>query len=828
MNTKKESNFFLFCGIFVFSASILLFELSLTRVFSILQWNFLAFMIISIAFLGYGASGTFLSVFSSWRKKVEGENLFSYLILSSLLFSFSSLCSVVIILKIPFDLYRLVMDKQQIIYLVIYYLAIAVPFFWAGIGISLAISTLPEKVNQIYFSDLGGASIGCLSFLFLSTYLSLSELLIIVPLLSFLASFFFSIKSKKIKKSLIYPLGLILFILIYNQAEGILSFPINPYKSLFALLRYPQSRIIERRENSYARLEIVESRGVKYAPGLSLKFSGEIPEQLGMVTDGDGLSAITKLEGKSEREWYKNIEFSDYISSALGFHLLEKKEGLPTKIMIIGPGGGLDILGAIYNQVDEIWGIEINPEVKAVMQNNFSAYSGNIYLRPEVKILTGEGRSLLMGLEEKFDLLQISLIGSSNTASGGFYSISENYLYTVEGIKEFWKKLTAQGIINITRWIKFPPREILRLCSIGMEALQQIGIERPENHLIIIRSWATTTFILSKEEITIEKKDIVKEFCNKRGFDIVYFPGVKKEETNINHVLEKDYYYQEVNQLIKSFQEGNEQAYYDSYFFNLTPATDNQPYFFYTLKWKNIPLIIKSSANWQPLIEWGNLIIFATFIQGIIFSVIFIFLPLLFKRFPTLPRGIKLPSLLYFACLGLGYMLLEISFLQKFILYLPNPSYAASVVIFSFLLFSGLGSFYSRRIKKENLYILKIIIGCLFFILMLYQFVLPHLFSLTLKYPLNLRILITFLSLSPLGFLMGMPFPLGLKLVSSLKEGRLIIPWLWATNNFCSILASVLAIIIALSYGFQVVNLLAGAIYLLGIICINFLRKAQL
>ncbi|GAB4116328.1 MAG: hypothetical protein Kow00103_11900 [Candidatus Caldatribacteriota bacterium] len=654
----------------------------------------------------------------------------------------------------------------------------------------------------------------------------MSKVLIIPPLLSFLASFFFFLKIKKINKSLIYLLGLIIFIFLFSQSEGLFSFPVNPYKSLFSLLRYPQSKIIEKIENSFARLEIVESKGVKYAPGLSLKFSGEIPEQLGMVTDGNGLSAITKLEGINDQEWFKRMEFSDYISSALGFHLLEDKK--KHKIMIIGPGGGLDILGAMYNQIEEIWGIEMNPAVIKMMQDNFANYSGNIYLRPEVKILTGEGRSILMGLEEEFDLLQISLIGSANTTSGGFYSISENYLYTVEGIKEFWKKLTNQGMINITRWIKFPPREIIRLCAIGLEALQQMGVERPEKHFIIIRSWATTTLIISKSEITPEKINIAKDFCNKRSFDIVYFPGVKEEETNTNHILEKDYYYQEINQLVKSFQEEQQKDYYYSYFFNVAPVTDNKPYFFYTLKWKNIPRIIKTTENWQPLIEWGNLIIFATFVQGIIFSIIFIFLPLLFKRFPALPGLIKFPSLLYFACLGSGYMLLEISFLQKFILYLPNPSYATSLVIFSFLLFSGLGSFYSRRVEKDFINILKIVIGLLFLFLILYQFVLPYFFSTTLKYALYLRIFITIFLISPLGFLMGIPFPLGIKLLSSYREGKEIIPWLWATNNFCSILSSVSAVIIALSFGFKTVNLLAGLIYLAGLLSINSLRKIQL
>jgi len=774
-------------------------------------------MIISIAFLGYGASGTFLSVFSSILKRAEGKNLYKYLLFFSLLFSLGSLLSIFVISKVPFDLYRVITDRYQLLYLVIYYLAIAIPFFFAGICISLAISKLPEKINKIYFCDLGGASIGCISFLVLANSINLNHLLIIPPLLSFLASFLFSLKLHD-KKSIIYIVGIFVFIILFSGAESFYSFPVNPYKSLFSLLRYPNSRIIDRQENSFARLEVVESEGVKYAPGLSLNFSGEIPEQLGMVTDGDGLSAITKLEGENDLEGLKKIEFSDYISSALGFHLIGDKR----KVLIIGPGGGLDILGGIYNGTEEIWGIEMNPDVKILLQGNYADYSENICNREGIKILTGEGRSVLKGLEQKFDLVQISLIGSSNTASGGFYSISENYLYTVEAFMDFWQHLSDEGKLGITRWLKFPPREIVRLCSISLEALSRMGIEKPENHLAIIRSWGTSTLILSKKEIEEGEIRAIKDFCNERNFDAVYFPGIREKEVNINHVLEESYYYQEIDQLVSSFREDELKDFYDSYFFNVSAVTDNQPYFFYTLKWQNIPKIIKSTGNWQALIEWGNLIIFATFLQGIIFSIIFIFLPLILKRFPVTKRKVKIPFLLYFAFLGLGYMLLEISFIQKFILYLTNPAYSTSIIIFSFLFFSGLGSFYSRRIEKNYVNALKTIIFTLCGILILYQFILPYVFSSTLQYSLLVKILITVGLISPLGFLMGMPFPLGIRLVNSVDKGKELIPWLWATNSFCSIIASVSAVIIAIFFGFKVVAILAALIYLFGFLSINY------
>jgi len=611
-----------------------------------------------------------------------------------------------------------------------------------------------------------------------------------------------------------------------NSAGDLFSLRVNPYKSLFTLLRHPQSEIIKRKKNSFSRLEVAKSEGVKYAPGLSLNFTGEIPEQLGIVADGDGLSAVTKLEEENHFTGLKKIEFSDYISSALGFHLINKKEKLE-KILIIGPAGGLDILGGLYHGIEKIWGIEMNPNIKNLLKKHFGDYSGNIYNREGINILTGEGRSILKGLDDEFDLIQISLIGSSNAASGGFYSISENYLYTVEGFIDFWQHLSDRGKLSITRWLKFPRREIVRLCSVSLEALSISGIKNPENHIAIIRSWATSTLILSKSEIRNEEILSIKDFCDKRNFDTIYFPGITEEDTNINHLLEQSYYYQDINDLIISFQKNTQEDFYKSYFFNISPVIDNQPYFFYALKWKNIPGILKSTANWQTLIEWGNLMIFATFIQGIIFSIIFIFLPLILKRTSINKRKTKIPFLVYFASLGLGYMLLEISFIQKFILYLTNPSYSTSIVIFSFLFCSGLGSFYSKKIKRNYIGFLKIIIPSLCAILFLYQIFLPYIHDATLHFDLIVRVFITIGLILPVGFLMGIPFPLGIRLVNSISRGKEtgLIPWLWATNSFCSIIASVSAVLIAILFGFKMVIFLAASIYLFGLISLNKIRS---
>lgn len=789
-----------------------MFELALTRIFSIMQWNYLAFMVISIAFLGYGASGTFLTLAPSLTAKGKGEKLPVLLSLFALLYGSSIFLAFFLINRIPFDLYRLKVDSYQWLYLITYYLAVAMPFFFAGICISMAITHQPLKVGRIYFYDLTGASLGCLAFLFFSTRVGIVNLVLMLAIFGLVASFLFSLAQEKKLFSLFSLLLIIIIIVVlFNISSGErFSLPINPYKELFTFLRYPETEILYQRENSFSQVKVVHSPAVKHAPGLSLNFSERIPEQLGILTDDSGLSAITRFDGDRE-----SIRFTDFLTNGLGFHLAQK----PDRVLVIGAGGGLDIINALYQESREIEAIEMNPLVIELMQGEFADYSGQLYNRPEVTILPGEGRSVLKGIDHNFDLIQVSMVGSATASTGGFHSISENYLYTVEGMVDFWEHLSPDGIICITRWLLFPPRESVKLTAIALEALDKMGVENPENHIALIRSWGTVTFICSKRVIDKEMADTIISFCGERSFDPIYFPGILPEQVNQKHRLEKPYYYQAISELIEHYKNDEAKTFFQKYFYNVAPATDNSPFFFYFLKWRNIPAIIRDTSYWQPVLEWGNLMVFATLAQGIIFSFFFIFLPLLVRK--VSPGEGWYFLLIYFAALGLGYMLVEVSFIQKFILYLTHPTYATSAIIFSFLFFSGLGSRFSQRwqVKESDMfYYLKKIIPFIGLFLILYQSLIPTIFQYTIHLSLVVRFLLTSLLIAPLAFLMGMPFPLGICFLAREREG--MIPWVWATNNFCSILASILAVMIAITSGFQAVGYLASGIYLVGLLAI--------
>jgi hypothetical protein len=432
-----------------------------------------------------------------------------------------------------------------------------------------------------------------------------------------------------------------------------------------------------------------------------------------------------------------------------------------------------------------------------------------------------EGRSFIRKSKEKYDIIQLSMADNLAASSTGVYALSENYLYTTEAFEDYYERLTENGILSITRWLLPPPREGIRLVSLAVSALENRGVTNPENHLVVIRSLETITLLVKKSEFTQEEIAKIKEFCKERRFDLVYVPGIREEEVNVYNKFPEPYYYQVIYGLL--FAEDREK-FYDNYLFSITPVSDEKPFFFHFFKLKKIvPLYESMGKKWQPFIEGGYLVP-VVFIQALILSVIFIFLPLYSFRRLKGKIGGKWRALTYFLCLGIGYMLIEIALIQKFILFLGHPVYSVSVVLFSVLLFSGIGSLTTNKFKPKVRYLAPIII-VLSVLTFLYLVSLPHIFHLLLGQELLSKLLISIVVLTPLSFLMGMPFPIGIRLINKLN--RDLIPWAWCVNGCASVLSAILAIMIALSFGFSTVLALASIVYLAGLGAMLSLRKGD-
>ena len=530
----------------------------------------------------------------------------------------------------------------------------------------------------------------------------------------------------------------------------------------------------------------------------------EPPAQLGVFTDGDALSVITQYEGERGP-----LTYLDFTTQALPYHLLKHP-----RVLILGAGGGADVLLALYHRVPKIDAVEINPQMVELVKEEFADFSGGLYNKERVDVYTTEARSFVTrnprNEKEKYNLIQVALLDSFSASSAGLYALHENYLYTVEAFEDYLNHLQPGGFLAVTRWLRLPPRESLKLFATALEALKQRGVTHPERQLALIRSWKMTTLLVKKGVLTKKDKGQIRTFCEKRSFDVVYYPGVTEKEINHYNKLNQPYFFEGTQAILGE----DKKSFFENYKFHITPATDNHPYFFHFFKWRFLPEILKlKDVGGMSLLEWGYPVLVATLLQALVLSLVLILLPLWLKKRVAVRRKGWSRVILYFLTLGLAFLFIEIAFIQRFILFLGHPLYAIAVVLSAFLIFAGLGSGFSSRLAQrfESKKSIKIAVVGIILIALLDLFILPVLFHWLLPLPEVLRILITILLIAPLAFLMGMPFPLGLSLVGG--ENPDWIPWAWGINGCASVLSALLATLLAVHFGFVVVVLMALGLY---------------
>jgi len=667
---------------------------------------------------------------------------------------------------------------MQLVYIMVYYLALSIPFFFGGMIITLALTKM-EDVGRIYFSSLIGSGLGAVLVIPLSALGAIT-----IGLAAFIAALSLAGFTERRRLSMIWLAMLFIVILFFPQIH------ISPYKTLNIALSYPDSQILTTQWNAHSRVDVIESPLVRYAPGLSIMYRGEIPDQLGITVDGDQLTAVTRWDGN-----YSSLDFIEYLPTSLPFHLNQGST------LVLGAGGGMDVLTALYFNATPVTAVESNQLVADVMRNKYGDFSGGWYEQANVEI--SDSRSFVKRSQDEYDTILLTLTDST-PASTGIHALTENYVYTVEAFQDYYDHLSENGTLSITRYVLPPPRESLRIVSLAAAAMEKKGIEHPENHIAIIRSWGTITIIIKKSEFTPHDITTVRAFAKARNFDLVYIPGIAPEETNVYNKFPEPYYYQNINMLFS-----DRDRFYEDYLFDVSPVTDERPFFFQFFKLEKLgPTYESMGKKWQPFVEGGYMIPII-FLQALVLSLIFILLPL--RRIGKYPR--KKGILVYFFCLGIGFMFIEITLIQKFILFLGHPVYAVSAILFSLLLFAGLGSFYSERLKSPAQ-----VIPALSLLIILYLLILPQIFNLFLGHEIMIRYLISLVTIAPLGFLMGIPFPLGVRITKKINPA--LIPWAWAVNGCASVLGSILAIMIALSWGFSSVLVLASAVYLTGMVFI--------
>jgi hypothetical protein len=777
----------LFIAVFLVSAAAIGYELLLMRVLSIVQWHHFAYMIISLALLGYGASGTFIAVF---RQTLEPRLELAFA-LCALLFSIAMVACLVLGQRVPFNALEVIWDPRQFLNLSLLYLVFFVPFFFAACCIGMALTCRSGQISRLYCFDLIGAGVGALLLIGLLFVSYPQTALIVLVALALVASLLAGVGQRSWLPLRIGQFAWLLVLAAVAIGDGVTLRP-SEYKGLSQALQVVDSRVVAEASSPLGLLTVVDSPTVpiRHAPGLSFSARHYPPEQLAVFTDADGMSAITRYDGNPE-----SIAYLADVTAALPYQLLDDPD-----VLILGAGGGSDVLLALYHHADRVDAVELNPQVSALVADSYADFAGRIYDDTRVAVHTAEARGFVAHNDRQYDLIQIGLLDSFATAGSGVQALNESYLYTVEAFDEYLGDLEAGGLLAITRWIKSPPRDSLKLVAIAIEAIRQNGGD-PARQLAVIRSWNTVTLLVRNGEFAPADVDIIREFAASRSFDTVYFPGIDIREANRFNLLEKPWLFEGVQAMLG---DGSDDWYADYKYF-VEPATDDRPYFSHFFKWRSLPEVIAlRTAGGAGLIEWAYLIVGATLVQAVVVGGLLILLPLAGTR-RTWVGGLRYGS--YFFLLGLAFLFVEIAFIQKFTLFLSHPLYSVAVVLASFLVFAGAGSAYSARVTRT----VKIAVAGIVGIATLYLLALPSLFAWLIGAADSLRILVSVILIAPLAFLMGMPFPLGLRQVADTAPGFL--PWAWGINGFASVISAVLATLLAIHFGFTVVIALALLLY---------------
>lgn len=782
-----------FLGITLISLSALALEVVLTRVFSVLMWYHFAFMVISLALLGSGIAGVWLYLSPGFSQS-RPHNRLSLL---ALLFGVSVVSCFWLYLHIPFNLSTVgntSLTWENAGWLVLIYLVLAVPFLFGGATLALAISQFNQQVGRVYFFDLIGASLGCLASIFWLEYIGAAGAILGIGAGGAAAALLFGWYQGTAWR--ITPTAALLTIgglLVANQS--------NPWLQIRTRDGYDQNNVLlYEKWNSLSRVTVYEDPWwlQPFGWGLSSTYVGPDPGHLMLLIDAKAGTPIQRWDGD-----FAAIEFLRYDLTSLAYYLLPQADSF-----IIGPGGGRDILTGLLFQANSITGVELNPAIIAAARDVFGDYAGRVYDYPQVELAIEDARTYLMRHDRQYDLIQASLIDTWAASSAKAFALSENGLYTEEAFRTYYYRLTDRGMVSYSRWYYVAdPTETLRLVALGLSAWRQAGVANPADHMVVIGNLAQNrsateglaTMLLKKTPFTAAEVSRLQELSDELAFTVLYAPGVPASNP--------------VSELIVA---ADMPAAIAAYHLDIRPPTDNRPFFFNFVTPGDL---LSPEAQPTPLYRASaeaSYVLLAVLLISLLFALLFILAPLFIRGRRALNLRRHWSYLLYFGLLGMGFMLVEIPFIQRFTLYLGSPIYALAVVLFTILLSSGLGSLSTQKMSvsllparlRRNLLVL---VG----LLLLYVLLLPGLTEWTQQWALLLRVAVVVVVLFPAGFLMGQPFPLGIRWAS--QRSSHILTWLWAVNGTTSVVGSALATITALAVGFRLVSLAGAVCYALAL-----------
>ena len=794
-------------SVFILSAAALAYEVLLIRLFSIIHWHHFAFMVISIALLGYGASGSLITVF---RRRLL-DHYDSVFISNILLFGVSSIACFIVVQQLPFNTLEILWDSAQWQRLLLSYLLLTLPFFFVANALALTLMRFHQHIPQVYGFDLIGAGIGAVLVMLLLQIFSADIVLRVLAILGITAAVF-ALSNLSIRHKQITTVSIVLsmFAVVITPQQW-LDLRLSEYKGLSQTLLIKDATLLLHHSSPVSQTDVVQSPLIpfRYAPGMSLQSPTGPPEQLAVFRDGDEMTAIDHVSDKN------SLEYHDYMSSALPYHVHSGAQNA----LILASNTGAQILQAHLHEIPQIDAVEPDKQLSLLISDVFADYYNWPDLKHKVKIHTISPRGFA-ATEKNYDLVIMGPSGSSSGGSAGVHALSTSYDYTVEALQSYLKLLGPDGLLSITLWTSTPARGNLKLFATAVSAMKKIGVNNPENNIAWIRSWNTATLLLKNTALTTEEINKVRKFSQSRSFDLAWLPGIKSDEVNRFQLLQDPVFYLAAQSILKDPNNN----FIEQYKYNIQVSTDNTPYFNNNFRWSSLKEFLSLPAQTGiSLIGVGYPTLLVTLVQASVAAFVLILLPLLFvqadknkaaKKGTDRRRNI----IIYYLAIGLAFLFIELAFIQKFTLILSQPLYAIAVTLCAFLIFSGLGSLYvEQRLRTETENIIPILlrraVTLIGLITVIYIVVLPLISNTIMALPEMARIISAFILVAPLAFVMGMPFPLGLATLQ--QTSPQLIPWAWGINGCASVLSAILAVLLAIEIGFNGVMLCAVVLYVI-------------
>lgn len=773
-----------YVGLFLITLSTLMYEVLLTRIFSVTMMYHFAFVAISVALFGMTVGALIVYLLPD-RFPTEETN--ERLIVFSFLFSISIVLSFLTQLSVPFVARW---SLAGVYSATLIYLVTAIPFIFSGVCVCLALTRFPRQISRLYAADLVGAAVGAVALVWLLDMMDAPSAVVAIAALPSVASFWFA---QAAGQQRLFWLGftgaIVLFCLAFSNA--VLFEQRQPFLRVtwvgsdLTVPSYEVSSPLYEQWNAFSRIRVNPSLSmVPMGWGMSPTLPKEIKvQQLDLVIDSTAFTVLTRYTGREEE-----IRHLKYDVTNLAHHGYKDAD-----VLVVGVGGGRDILSALAFDQKSVTGVEINDNILHAVNDVYGDFTGHLDRDPRVTFVNDEARSYIARSAQKYDIIQLSLTDTWAATAAGAYALSENSLYTVEAWDCFLDHLTPNGLLSVSRFYNWEqPLQAQRLVALATETLHRRGVKDARAHIYMAGAGVTATILVSPSPLSAETIAALDDAVEEMQFGRIVTPAYEGEDSFAGIVNAED-----VNSYVGGLP------------VDISPPTDDQPFFFQMLRLRDL---FRSDLPDEKGLTEPVLVLAGLTIAVLVLTFLCIIVPLMLTVRKANLKGMP-PFFLFFAGIGLGFLLIEVSQMQRLNIFLGHPTYGLSVVLFSLLLFSGIGSFVTERIAAPGPRMLNLLpFVVLLALLVAFGFVTPLLIDRFESSTTPVRILAAVAVLAPMGLAMGMPFPIGMRVVSAWPNAPT--PFFWGVNGATSVCASVFAVAIALSWGISVSFWVGCACYL--------------